>query len=323
MTMAKWWPERWWSSLPSNTFWGSSECKSHNSTCSSAHPLHLPMILLHCHIYPLIQLCSLAVNFSVKLACLAIPLSSNSFKIHFTLFSSTFANIPLLALLALQPTCFFSDSTPAHTRCRCWAALRSPLQSRRDPCPFISAFSSTFFVFSMSHLPLLRLCLSVNIASWPPFIILQTLAPRIVFLAVLSPQFSGVDMSSSSTTQSVSWTSAPDQELNQAPQVCNSHHPLSSTLSAQTLLSSPLPTLTAQDSFLFFTKAYWITGIFLGMSCVFIKCLLWATSFPALLIVLPVTAALTHHHLLLGPGILARHQINSKVWKKTNLKIIR
>ena len=187
---------------------------------------------------------------------------------------------------------------------------------------FISTFSSTFSV-SMSHLPLLHLCLSVNIASWPPFIILQTLAPRIVFLAVLSPQFSGVDMSSSSTTQSVSWTSAPDQELNQAPQVCNSHHPLSSTLSAQTLLSSPLPTFTAQDSFLFFTKAYWITGIFLGMSCVFIKCLLWATSFPALLIVLPVTAALTHHHLLLGPGILARHQINSKVWKKTNLKIIR
>ena len=144
MTMAKWWPEKWWSSLPSNTFWGSSECKSHNSTCSSAHPLHLPMILLHCHIYPLIQLCSLAVNFSVKLACLAIPLSSNSFKIHFTLFSSTFANISLLALLALQPTCFFSDSTPAHTRCRCWAALRSPLQSRRDNCPFISAFSSNF-----------------------------------------------------------------------------------------------------------------------------------------------------------------------------------
>ena len=180
--------------------------------------------------------------------------SSNSFKIHFTLFSSTFANISLLALLALQPTCFFSDSTPAHTRCRCWAALRSPLQSRRDPCPFISAFSSTFFVFSMSHLPLLRLCLSVNIASWPPFIILQTLAPRIVFLAVLSPQFSGVDMSSSSTTQSVSWTSAPDQELNQAPQVCNSHQPLSFTLSAQTLLSSPLPTFTAQDNLLFSRK---------------------------------------------------------------------
>ena len=249
--MAKWWPERWWSSLPSNTFGGSSECKSHNATCSSAHPLHLPLILLHRHIYPLIQLCSFG---SELFSEIGLPGDPSFLQLVQNLFSSTFANTSILALLALQPICVFLDSTPAHTRCRCWAALRSPLQSRRDPCPFISAFSSTFFVFSMSHLPLLRLCLSVNIASWPPFIILQTLAPRIVFLAVLSPQFSGVDMSSSSTTQSVSWTSAPDQELNQAPQVCNSHHPLSSTLSAQTLLSSPLPTFTAQDNLLFSRK---------------------------------------------------------------------
>ena len=37
----------------------------------------------------------------------------------FTLFSSTFANTSILALLTLLPICFFSDSTPAHTRCRC------------------------------------------------------------------------------------------------------------------------------------------------------------------------------------------------------------
>ncbi len=107
--------------------------------------------------------------------------------------------------------------------------------------------------------------------------------------------------------------------------------PSFSTLSTQTLLSLPSPTFAAQDCLLFLTKASWITGIFLGMSCAFIECLLsfecllLASSFHAPLIALPVTAPCNspHDHLLLGPGILARHQINSKVWKKTDHKIIR
>ena len=228
MMIAKEWPERRWSSLPSNTFWGSSECKLHNATLlvltlvvyrtwTGQEPKHVAMsfgkvwgnktsTLAAQHILftslaffstTIFELCSFGSELFqwnwLAWRSLSSPNGSKSSSpsSHQPLLTTPYESAltrwnlcnllqspscrPLLGLLALQQTCFLSDSTPAYTPCRCWAALRSPLQSRRDPCPFISAFSSNF--------------LAVN--RW-----------------------------SSSTTRSVSWTSAPDRELNQNPQVC-------------------------------------------------------------------------------------------------------
>ena len=88
-----------------------------------------------------------------------------------------------------------------------------------------------------------------------------------------------------------------------------------STLSPQTLLSLPSSISEAQDCLLFLTEASWVTCIFRRMHVNQVS--LVTASLHGLLISLPVNTAAhpAHHHLLLGPGIFARHWVNSTVWK--------
>ena len=164
----------------SNTFSGSSECNLHNATCSSA----LSLLLLR-HLHPLLQICSLGSELFSDISLPGDPSLPQIVQIYLHLLLinlcqhlladlagySNFLLVRFSSCSVLIVDVEISSSKPAR------ALSFSPI--------FISAFSSTFFVISMSHLPLLRLCLSVNTASRPPLIILQTLPPRMVVLAVL------------------------------------------------------------------------------------------------------------------------------------------
>ena len=139
--------------------------------------------------------------------------------------------------------------------------FRSPLQSRRDPCP--SPWSSS----RPSPAPSLFLCLTC-LSFTSAFQLIQHhdhlwLSCKHCLLAwsyLLSLLLLKIKSGSSSLKILVTlneyvelWTSQKTPFLAELY-----HHPLSfSTLSTQTLLSLPSPTFAAQDCLLFLTKASW------------------------------------------------------------------